>query len=769
MRKLLGYLIVLCSLSFSVFTGSAQARDASADPEETYRFNIPAGALGDAVTAFQALTGLRVAVPPAPVIRDLASPGVAGLYTAEQALEKLLTGTGLGFRLVAPHAYALDVHVAPQSVEVTGRFVPYRATESATATRTGTPLRDIPQTLTVLPRQLLQDQNAQSMADALKNVPGVTVAQGEGNRDQIVLRGINTTSDFFVNGIRDDQERFRDLYNVESVEVLQGPAAVLFGRGGAGGVVNLVTTKAVRGLPSEIAVDTGSYDRKRTTAQVGLPLGPNGAFRLIGMAEKSGGFRDAYFLHRYGVNPTAAFGLGDATTLTVGFEHLYDRRRADRGIPSQAGRPVDVRPGQFFGSVNQNEATSGVDSVSATLEHRFGGGLRLRNSVLVGRYDKFYQNVYAGSAVSAAGTFSLAAYNQITDRTNAFNQTDLIYGARFGGMEHVLLAGVEVGHQFQDELRRSPATISNVQLASSTRDANFGAVTVVTNRHASSDIVAGYVQDQVSLTSRWKAVFGARIDYFKVTVEDHLPGNPDLSRADTAASPRVGLIYQPDDAVSLYGSYSYTFLPSGQTLGLALNTAQLAPENARNYEVGAKLDVIRNRLSLSAAAFRLDRNNARNTDPNDFTRLVLTGQQRTDGLVVSAAGSLTPRWQIHGGYATLDARITRDTVGAPAGRGVGLVPRSQLTLWSTYDISRQWGAGGGVLQQTTMFASFSNQVELPGFARVDGVVYYRIRGYRIALNAENLFNTKYFPTAHSDNNISPGSPRNVQISLRAAF
>jgi catecholate siderophore receptor len=174
-------------------------------------------------------------------------------------------------------------------------------------------------------------------------------------------------------------------------------------------------------------------------------------------------------------------------------------------------------------------------------------------------------------------------------------------------------------------------------------------------------------------------------------------------------------------------------------------------------------------LSVSTAVFRLDRNNVKNTDPNNPGLLVLTGQQRTDGFSISAAGNLAPRWKLYGGYAILDARITADTSSAPAGRRVGLVPRSQLTLWSTYDITSRWGAGGGVLDQSKMFASFSNAVELPGFARVDAVAYYRLKSYRIAVNAENIFNTTYYPTANGDNNISPGSPRNIHVTLSAGF
>ena len=744
---------------------------ATAEPgtAQTYRFNIPEGPLDAVIAAFERVTGLTIAAPAGVALRMFTSPGVRGAHSADQALERLLAGTSLRFRVVSSGTYSLDIEIAPERIEVTARLIPYRTDESSTATKTATPLRDIPQTLTVVPRELLLDQNAQSVADALRNVPGVTIAQGEGNRDQIVMRGNATNSDFFVNGIRDDQERFRDLYNVQSIEVVQGPAAVLFGRGGAGGVVNLTTRTPMRGMPSDVRVEFGSHDRKRGTAQIEMPLGSKAAFRLSAMGEDSGGFRDGYFLRRYGVNPTVRIDLSGATTVTLGFEHLSDRRLADRGIPSQAGRPVVVNPEQFFGSTSQNDAQSGVDSLSATVEHGFGSGLRLRNSVLAGRYDKVYQNVYPGSAVSAAGTFSLAAYRQENNRTNVFNQTDLMYAATVGRTTHSLLVGVEAGHQFQDEQRHIPPTMANVLVSRSDRNANFTAASRAIDRHASSDIFGVYAQDQITLTPRWKAVIGARLDRFSVSVDDHMPGAPDLSSRDTPMSPRAGIIYQPTNSAAIYTSYSYAFLPSGQTLGLAANTAELDSENAKNYEVGAKLDLLDRRLAVSAAVFRLDRNNVKNTDPTDPARLVLTGQQRTDGVSVSAAGNLAARWKVYGGWAHLNARIVADTAAAPAGRTVGLTPRSQLTLWSTYDLSKRWGAGGGILSQSRMFTSFSNQVELPGFTRLDGVVYYRLKGYRIGINAENVLNTSYYATAHNDNNISPGAPRNVHFTLSAAF
>jgi catecholate siderophore receptor len=731
-------------------------------------FDIPRGSLATAIALFEAQSKSSVTIVDSIALDQFESPGVRATLPAVDALKALVKGTGLTVNTTAS-GFSLSIADGPLRVEVSADITPYRPLDSATAMRTPTLLRDIPQTVAVVPEELLRDQRAQSVGDAVRNVPGVSVAQGEGNRDQLVIRGISSASDFFVNGIRDDQERFRDLYNVESMEVVQGPAAVLFGRGGGGGLVNLVTINPHRGTPSDASIEAGAYGHKRGTMRFTLPVGTTGALRIAAMGQDSGGFRDGFFLRRYAINPTLGLKFGARATLTLGFEHLSDHRLADRGIPSRAGRPVDVPASQFFGSTAQNDARSGVDSARASFEYRFSPSLVLRNTFQVGRYDKFYANVYPGSAVSAAGTFTLSAYNHTVDRVNTFNQTDLVHDRRLFGMDHVLLAGVEAGRQVQDELRYTAASITNVTLATSVRDANFAAAPLTVDRHAGGSVLAGYVQDQIALSGRWKAVVGARVDRFDVDVDDHIPGALDLGRTDTNVSPRAGLIFQPSRGASIYASYSYTFLPSGQTLGLARNTAEVEPENAKNYEVGTKLELMNGALSFNAAIFRLDRNNVKNTDPNDPTLLVLTGQQRTEGIVTSAAGNLTRRWKLTGGYANFTARVMRDTAAAPAGRQVGLVPRHQATLWSTYDVTRNWGIGAGVVGQSAVFTSFTNQVTLPSFTRTDAVTWYQLGRYRVALNVDNLFDTAYYPTAHNDNNISPGAPRALQLTLRAAF
>jgi catecholate siderophore receptor len=758
----------LIALTTAAAPPPAAAQHAAAPDAQTSRhpFDIAAGPLSDALAAFERQSGVKVET--ASATTALLSPGVSGTFTIAEALAALVSGTGLQPRLLAPGRFVLENAGIVRRVEVTGTVRRYAEDESS-VTRTTTRLLDVPQTVTVVPRALMADQHAQSVADAVKNVPGVSIAQGEGNRDQLVLRGFSSASDFFVNGIRDDQERFRDLYNVQRIEVLQGPAAMLFGRGGAGGVVNLVTARPEPGLPSEAALEIGADDHKRASAQIGVAATPAVSLRMSAMAERSAGFRDGFFLDRHAVNPVAGMELGRRSRLTLAYEHLRDHRLADRGIPSLNGSPLPGSPDQLFGSRDQNDATSGVESAGVTFEHQLTATTKIRNSFLAGRYDKFYRNVYPGSAVNDRRGLTLSAYDHGIDRVNIFNQTDLISERRIGGIAHVLLAGIESGHQSQDESRHTAAAIPNVSIDDSVRDADFVNAPLVLNRRASGAVFAAYAQDQVTLAARWKAVAGLRIDRFAVSVDDRLPANADFARTDTTASPRVGIIFQPKSQLSLYSSYSYTFLPSGQTLGLAANTVELGPENARNYEVGAKAEILQGNLTIAAALFRLDRSNMKNVDPNDPTRLVLTGQQRTEGVTLTAAGRLGRRVDIYGGYGNFDARITRTITAAPAGRRPGLVPQRQGSLWVAAAVSRRLRLAGGVVAQSATFTSFTNAVTLPGFTRVDGAVFYRLGGVTLSLNAANLTNVRYYPTANGDNNISPGAPRSLQFTTRMTF
>ncbi|HUQ25449.1 MAG TPA: TonB-dependent siderophore receptor [Burkholderiales bacterium] len=681
-----------------------------------------------------------------------------------------------------------EVKVQGEAERADGPVTGYRATRSSTATKTDTPLREVPASVTVVPSALMRDQAMQSMGDVFRYVPGVLTHQGEGNRDQIIIRGTSTTADFYVDGVRDDAQVFRDLYNLERVEVLKGPAGMVFGRGGAGGVVNRVTKKPGADGITELGLTVGSWNQMRDTVDLGRQMGGSSAWRLNAMTENSDSFRKDAHLKRWALNPTVLV-QGTNTTLMLGYEHLNDERTADRGIPSQNGRPYSTDPGNFFGNASQSNAHSYVDSAYAILEGDLGARKILKNTFRATYYDKYYQNVYPGSSVDAAGNLTLSAYNNANQRTNFFNQTDLIQKFDAGGMEQTLLLGLELGRQDSTNKRNTgffgpagaaigatvPAT-DPFAMATTFRPNGTDA-----DNNVKGTIVGIYAQDQIALTKEWKVIAGLRYDRFKVDFDDRrtLTAPVDLSRTDTGWSPRTGLIWTPTAASVYYVSYSYAFLPSGEQLSLATTTADLAPEKAINYEAGARWD-LRPKLTLSSAIFRLDRKDVRVADPANPGTFVKSGKQRVEGLEVGLQGEVTRDWLVYGGYAYLDGRVqepissgTAATPASvvPAGNKIGLVPENTFSLWNRFNLGDGWGTGVGLIYQDESYTSFNNTVTLPAFWRVDGGVYYAFSGgkTRLQFNVENIFNKRYYPTVDGDNNISPGAPRNARLTLSLRF
>jgi catecholate siderophore receptor len=657
----------------------------------------------------------------------------------------------------------------------------YSVPAVSSATRTSTPLRDVPQAVSVVSSALIADQRMSSMADVARYMPGVGFAQGEGNRDTPILRGNSSTSDFFVDGVRDDVQYFRDVYNVDRVEALKGPNAMIFGRGGVGGVINRVTRQAGWGQPQEASLQFGSWDNKRFTADIGRGVTDTVAVRATALYEDSDSYRHGVGVERYGFNPTVAFRVGPQTTLRASYEYFHDERIADRGISSFNGRPVETAAGTFFGDPSQSPTHATVNLLSSLVEHRFGPRITVRNRLSYGDYDKFYQNVFPGAVNAAATSVAINAYHNATNRQNLFNQTDLIVSARTGRFGHTLLLGTEFGRQETDNFRETgffPSLGANV----TTFNAPLAAPTISSpvafrqnatdaDNHGVTTIASAYVQDQIALSPRVDAVVGLRFDSFNADMTNHRTAT-DFSSTDGLLSPRLGLIYKPLSPLSLYGSYSLTYLPrAGEQLSsLSLTNQALDPEEFRNYEVGAKWDVLPS-VSFTAALYRLDRGNVIVPDPTDPAVAILVDAQRTKGLELGLNGNITPAWSIAGGYAYQDGEITR-SISATAQRGASLaqLPRHSISLWNKYDMTARLAAAVGVIHRGKVFTSTDNLVVLPTWTRVDTAVYYRLTPMlRAQINIENLFDAKYYLYAHSNTNITPGSPRAVRFALTTRF
>jgi catecholate siderophore receptor len=647
---------------------------------------------------------------------------------------------------------------------------------TSAATKTLTPLVDIPQAVSLITSERVKEQMMASIGDAVRFVPGVTATQGENNRDQVIIRGNSSSADFFVNGVRDDVQFFRDLYNADSVEVLKGPNAMIFGRGGGGGVINRNIKTAGFAALHEIDLQGGSFGDKRIAADLDQPLSSKVAVRLNAMFEDAGSFRDYGGLRRYGLNPAMTYTPGAKTLIGVRYERFLDNRNADRGIPSFGGVPADVSASQFFGNPNDGWVRADVNSGSAFVEHQFDR-MNLRSSTFMADYDRGYQNYVPGAVSADRSTAAMSAYNNATARRNFFNQTDLSYPVATGRLRHILLWGAEAGSQSTSNFRRT-GYFNNVAISINAPFDNPVISTPVIFRQSATDadnhigttIAAGYVQDQIELSRYLQLLAGLRFDRFYLQFHNNRTAE-DLRRVDHLLSPRAGIVIKPAASVSLYGSYNVSSLPSAgdQFSSLTTVTQQVKPETFRNLEAGAKWDLHRG-FALTAAVYRLDRMNTRSTDPNDPTRINQTGRQRTNGIELEAVGSLTRRWRVAGGYSLQDAYITAATASARAGATVAQVPHQTFSLWNTYQILRRLSAGAGVLNRADMYAGIDNTVNLPGYMRVDAAAYYSVtERIRIQGNVENLLDRRYYLNADGNNNISPGSPRAVRVGMIARF
>ncbi|HET7709795.1 MAG TPA: TonB-dependent siderophore receptor [Sphingomicrobium sp.] len=663
---------------------------------------------------------------------------------------------------------------ASDAIIVTGQRPEYGVKSTTSATRTNTDLRDIPQALTVISEKQIEDQAIRSFAELLTFVPGATPGTGEGNRDQFTLRGNNTTADFFIDGIRDDVQYFRDFYNVDRVEVLKGPNAMIFGRGGGGGVVNRVMKRSSLGIYRELLLSSDSVGGVRLSGDVDQTVSSGIGLRVSGLYENGESFRRHVDLERYGINPTAGIMAGPATRIDLGVEYFHDRRTTDRGLPSIAGEPLEGSDRNFFGDPDKSFSDTDARVARAGLEHAFADGLTLSNKTLYGIYDKFYQNVFVNGAVTN-GQVVLGAYNSRNDRKNFFSQTDLVWENQLAGIDQTLLLGFEVGRQKSRNHRQSgtilglPGNRVSVDEPTVDVDVTFASSASDSNNRTRATVAAVYIQDQIRPTDWLEIVAGLRFDSFKLDVDDLRANGTDFRRTDSLWSPRLGLTVKPRSNLSFYASFSRSFLPQSgdQFSGLTSVSDQLKPERFDNYELGAKWEPI-DGLLATAALYQLDRTNTQARDAQD--RVVLTGAQRSRGIELGLERSISDRWQVSAGYSWQKAEITRSTTAAPAGRTVPLIPKHSFSLWNRYDFTSRIGAGLGVIARSKSFASLSNGVKLPGYARVDGALFYKLpNGMEAQVNIENVFGVDYFPTAHNDNNIAPGAPRTLKATVGYRF
>ncbi|MGC1468355.1 MAG: TonB-dependent siderophore receptor [Sphingorhabdus sp.] len=665
-----------------------------------------------------------------------------------------------------------------RSIIVTGASTGYVAQDIVTATKTNTPILDVPQTIHVVTREQLDDQAQYNLGEVLRYVPGATVGQGEGNRDQITLRGQNTTADFFLDGVRDDVQYYRGLYNVERVEILKGPYALIFGRGGGGGIINRVQKAPIADETFGAArASLNSFGGWDLSADLNAPLGDKAAVRLNATYEKMESDRAFVDGERYAWNPYLAVDLSDDWKLGLSYEYVHDDRVPDRGVPSiatvsgQPNTPVRGYDRLFFGIPGINRTTLEAHIAKLRLDGQLADNLKFTSTLLYGNYDKLYVNAYANSAVSATNTVTLEAYSDPTKRENLIGQANLIWDIETGALEHKLLFGIEYGDQKTRNMRFN-RTFSPGNIFSLTSPVYPSVAFTTPSRNTTSDVefFSAYAQDQIGIGEHFDIVVGLRYDHFEIDGIDFIPAvDRPFARSDDKVSPRFGLIWKPQENVSIYSSFSRSFLPrSGdQFVSLTATQENLAPEKFTNYELGAKWDVLPN-LNVTAALFQLDRSNATTPDPANPLTSINVGKTRTKGLELALTGRVLHDWQLSAGYTYQDGTLRgNDSVR------LGQLPKHQFSLWNRYDVSDALGVGLGVIHQSSQFAAIrtsATTTKLPGSTRVDAALFYNVsEKVQLQANVENLFDANYFADAHNNNNITPGGPINGRVTVRVKF
>lgn len=682
-----------------------------------------------------------------------------------------------------PSAYAADQVLEEIKVNTTREQKrDYEVSQTRTATKIPVALRDTPQTVNIVNLPVLREQNASSVQDALQNVAGLSFSVGDGQRDQVTIRGFSAILDQFVDGVRDDAMYFRDLSNTERIEVLKGPASVLYGRGSSGGLVNRVSKKPFDTSLTEIGLTAGTAGQRRAELDLNIPSSQKGtAFRLTGALEDSSNFRNQYFLERNAIAPSFSYQISPDTKVLLQADYLHDKRLADQGLPGYRGRPVDVPVETYYGVANSKERTfiqSDVYSASVTLDHKFNDNWQWHS--VVRSYDFSLNRNYTNNTVKdgATPTVTIAYASRQRNENGTYWQNELTQKLQTGSVKHLMLYGVELGYQNKAEFLRSRANAATYNLFAPQLIAvpalpdNTPVSTNVINK---VDIAGVYLQDLMTITPEWKVMAGLRYDQLRQSRDDLTPKNQDLRRTDKTVSPRIGLIWQPQISTSVYATWNRSFQPVSDLFTLRNNSDQLKPSETVNKEVGVKYDW-NAQASITASVFDMSQTNIQVADPANANFSLPVGRQSTRGVELSFTGYLTPEWQVLAGYAWMRGRIDQSTELTSAktpfqGNTASLTPTHSMNLWLRHQLTPQWYVAVGGRAESARFASADNLLTLPGYGVMQLGAGYQSEKLDVSLTLGNVLNRKYFVAAHSGANDynMPGAPRSLTASLRYRF
>ncbi len=715
------------------------------------------------VSITQRGNGVRVAItgteaPPIADVRSAAqglvlsvAPGTEAAETDEDAIQVVVTGEG-------------DEGYAPRS--------------ATSATRTDTPLRDTPRTIQIIPEQVLEDQAITRVTDAVRNVSGVVQDGGFGSTtDQLNIRGFFTDG-IFINGFRSFGEGFTETANVERIEVLRGPASILFGNTQPGGIINLVTKQPLDQPFYGLDIQAGSYGLIRPTVDLTGPLNQDRTilYRLNAAYERANGFRAFdQGINRVFAAPSFAFSLGDATSLDVDFTYRNDERPFDRGFLAIGRGIVDTPLSRIFGEPDDVRRVREYGA-GYRLEHEFSDSWQVRNQFRLLSTDTFDYRAEPLALDEATGI--LTRNFRSNDDVNEFYslQTDVLGNFFTGSVEHNLLIGLDLRRETSSGTQRqlpgglTPSLdIFNPVYNVVERPPLSALTNEVRNNNDRTNALGFLVQDQIQILDNLIVVVGGRFDLVSQYSRNNLTGT-DSGQDVTAFTPTVGVVYQPIEPISLYANFARSFQPN---FGTSVDGNFLPPERGTQYEVGVQA-AINDRLTASLAAYNITKTNLATTDPDNPDFSIPIAEQRSRGIDLNLAGEILPGWNVIASYGYIDAAYTEEFFDLPPGSRVQNVPNHTASLWSTYEIQsgdlQGLGFGAGVFYVGDRAGDFEDTFDLPSYLRTDAAVFYRRNNWRAAINVQNLFDVRYFKANNFGRvAIEPGAPLSIVGSISINF
>jgi catecholate siderophore receptor len=738
------------------------------------------------------------------------SPSLSLAFHTAGAIGLCATGVAAGSAVLAqtatPDGVAPSDHAKPGGSTGVGELV-VTGIRPLLGDKIPLAIKDTPQSVNVVPQKLLREQAVTRLEDALKNVPGVTLNAGEGaaRGDTINIRGFSAFNDFFLDGIRDAAIYVRDPFNLDSIEVLKGPSATLFGRGSTGGAVNQVSKAPTLSPFGALTADYGTNDEFRGTLDINEPIGPGVAFRLNAMGESSHEEERQYVDNKHwGVAPELSFGLGSPTTATLAYFHLSEHDTPDSGIPFVNGAPANV-PRQNYYGLASDRAISEVNIGTFRLRHEFNSNISVSNTFRYANYSFNYQldmpnygDVDSGGQGPPAPGTPLSTILVGRDapsssgvQTNLTDQFDLTARFRTGFLTHTLVAGVEVARQTNDLSRyNNPFNSMNnwipeTPLLHPDPTQSKPVEPITTTQDTTADSEAGYLTDTVKVGSYLDLIAGVRLDRFAAKYAQHSLTTGailDLNHTDVVASPRFAVVFKPTNWESLYFSYGTSFDPSAEALTLTSKLANLGPVKATTYEVGTKSSLLDGNLLLTGAAFHTEVDNAQINDPENPGLTVLQGNQTVQGFELGANGHITSRLEITAGYTFLDGKATGTTGTNPVIKySDALIPnvaRNAANVWIEYYVTDPWEVGVGLNYLDHRVGNIVTPgvtpAVVPSYTVVSAMTSYRVNErLSVQLNLINLANTLYYDniyyTSASENHVIPGAGRTLRVTLRASF